>query len=340
MGRFRTESGWCTRCRKQGRSRHPGQVSSATGAAGGSLGPRAKALAAERKPRLGIPYGKLAALVQTAFGLAVTAGGLCQADERLAKKAEPVYEDLLQAIRRSAAVHADETGWLWVFTNQTITVYTLNERRSPEVVVELLGRQFASVVVADCFLASDHAALSEWLQQRCCAPFLRELSKLAREKSRGAVRFPRELAALLREALALRDERLRLAAAAFAAKVQQLEVQLDALTAESRRLTDPDNARFAKRLRKQRRHLLTFLPVEGVGATTNRAERALRPAVIVRKTGGCNKTPRGVRPHAMLASLLVTLRQQGREALDYPALVLTSPAEPPTLLAVPGFDTS
>jgi len=51
--RFRTESGYCRRCRKRVRSRHPRQVSSATGAAGVSLGPRARALAADLKHRLG-----------------------------------------------------------------------------------------------------------------------------------------------------------------------------------------------------------------------------------------------------------------------------------------------
>ncbi len=346
--RFRTESGYCPRCRKRVRSRYPQQVSSATGAAGVSVGPRAKALAADLKHRLGVPYRKIAELLEMAFGLKVTAGGLCQADERLAEKAEPIYEELVEAIRSSAAVHADETGWrvgglsawLWVFTGQRITVYTIDERRSHEVVVEVLGRRFAGVLVADCFRAYDAQALAEWLQQKCFAHFLRELAKLRREKTRGAVRFPRELAQVLREALALRDERPQLEAAAFAARVQQLEAKLDALIAEGRRFTDRDNERFAKRLRKQRRHLLTFLRVEGVEATNNRAERALRPAVIVRKTGGCNKTPRGARTHAVLASVLATLKQQGRGALDYLTSVLTAPGEPPKLLSPPVFDTS
>jgi len=348
MVRFRTESGYCPRCRKRVRSRHPDQVSTATGAAGVSLGPLAKALAADLKHRLGIPYRKIADLFQTAFGLTVTAGGLCQADERLAAKAEPVYEELVEAIRRSTAVYADETGWrigvlstwLWVFTSQTITVYTIDERRSHEVVVEILGREFAGILVADCFLAYDHQALVDWLQQKCFAHFLRELAKLAREKTRGAVRFPQALATLLREALAVRDEQPTLDRATFEVRLQQLEAQLDVLIAEGRRFTDPDNARMAKRLRKQRRHLLRFLQVEGVEATNNRAERALRPAVIVRKTGGCNKTPRGARTHAVLASVLQTLKQQGREAVDYLASVLTAPTEPPKLLAPLGFDTS
>lgn len=63
----------------------------------------------------------------------MTASGLCQADERLAAKAEPVDEELVEAIHRSMAVYAGETGWrigvlstwLWVFTSQMLTAYTM-----------------------------------------------------------------------------------------------------------------------------------------------------------------------------------------------------------------------
>jgi hypothetical protein len=138
----------------------------------------------------------------------------------------------------------------------------------------------------------------------------------------------------------LREEKGRLEPAEFEARLQELEAKLDARIAEKRRFTDRDNERFARRLRKQRRHLLRFLRVEGVEATNNRAERALRPAVLVRKTGGCNKTPRGARTHAVLASLLQTLRQPGRETLAYLISVRTAPARLPPLFPPPLWDTS
>ena len=109
--RFLIESGYCPNCKRRVRARHPDQVSEAGGAAGTCLGPRAVALAADLKGRLGIPYRKISQLYELAFGLEVTAGGLCQADARLAEKAEPIYRELVEAIRQSAAVYADETGW-------------------------------------------------------------------------------------------------------------------------------------------------------------------------------------------------------------------------------------
>ena len=329
--RFRTQSGYCPGCGKRVRSRHPEQVSCASGAAGVSIGPRAKALAADLKHRLGIPYRKITELLTNGFSLEVSASGLCQANAQLAQKAQPIYQELVEAIRRSSAVYADETGWrigvlsawLWVFTSERITVYTIRESRAHEVVVEILGREFAGVLVSDCFRAYDAKVLEGWLKQKCFAHLVREFAKLEREKTRGAVRFPRALLAVLREALKLREERSQLPQPEFQARVQKLEQRLDVQINAGRQFSDPDNARLAQRLRKQRAHLFTFLTREGVEATNNRAERALRPAVIVRKTGGCNRQPSGAKTHAILASLLVTIKQQGGNPLETMARVLT-----------------
>lgn len=70
--RYVIYSGRCGTCNKRVRSRHPGQTSTAAGAAGVSVGPRAKALGADLKHRLGVSYAKSSDLLWTAFGLPVT----------------------------------------------------------------------------------------------------------------------------------------------------------------------------------------------------------------------------------------------------------------------------
>jgi transposase len=132
--RFVTHSGYCAHCGKRVRSQHPEQISNATGAAGVVVGPRAKALAADMKHRLGLSYGKVCELINDAYGLKVTRSAWCQADQRLAQQARLIYQELIEVMRASAVAHADETGWrigtlsawLWVFTNQEVTVYAIN----------------------------------------------------------------------------------------------------------------------------------------------------------------------------------------------------------------------
>lgn len=322
--RYLTHSGQCAQCDQRVRARHPEQISDATGAAGVVIGPRAKALAADLKHRLGVPYAKVAEVLAVGFGLPVSRGGLCQADARLAEQARLVYAELIDLIRLSAVAHSDETGWrigtlsawLWVFTNRDLTVYTIATSRGHEVVVEILGEAFAGVLISDCFTAYDHQALAAWLKQKCVGHLLKDLSALTESKTRGAVRFARDVMAVLRAALTLRDQKLTLPPADFAAQAAQLEARLDALIDVRRQLTDADNARLAKRLRKHREHLLRFLYVDGLDATNNQAERMLRPAVITRKTGGCNRTEAGAETHSILASVLTTCRQQGFSILD------------------------
>ena len=346
--RYLTHSGQCAQCGQRVRSRHPEQISEATGAAGVVIGPRAKALAADLKHRLGVPYGKVAEILKVGFGLPVSRGGLCQADARLAEQARPVYDELLDLIRQSAVAHADETGWrigtlaawLWVFTNRDLTVYTIETGRGHEVVVKILGAAFAGVLVSDCFTAYDHQALTAWLKQKCVGHLLKDLSELKATKTGAAVRFARDVTAVLRAALNLRDQKPTSPPADFAAQVAQLEAQLDARIDTRRRLTDPDNARFAKRLRKHREHLLRFLYVDGLDATNNQAERMLRPAVITRKTGGCNRTDGGAETHSILASVLTTCRQQGFSILDSLVKIQRNAGSTLKSVAPPRLDTS
>jgi hypothetical protein len=74
---------------------------------------------------------------------------------------------------------------------------------------------------------------------------------------------------------------------------------------------DPEEERVARRLRKRRQWRFTFLDHPGVEATNNRAERALRPAVITRKLSCGNRTTRGKHTWEILASLAATCAQRG-----------------------------
>jgi hypothetical protein len=338
--RYVTHSGYCKTCRRRVQSRHPQQISTATGAAGVVVGPRVKAIAADLKHRLGVPYAKICEHLETGLGLSVTPGALSQADTRLSKKARPVYEELIGALRACTVAHADETGWrigtlsawLWVFTTQDITVYTIETSRGHQVVLNILGQEFAGVLVSDCFLAYDAKALEEWLKQKCIAHLLKDLREIEASKTGRAVNFARDVTTLLREALALKADQPNLTADVFTQRATALEARLDALIDEKRRMTDPDNQRFAKRLRKQRPHLLRFLYVAELDATNNLAERKLRPAVVARKTSGCNRTDAGAEAHAILSSLLVTCRQQKRPILDYLIALQRATDEPPSIL--------
>jgi transposase len=322
------------------RSWHADQISHATGAAGQVVvGPRAKALATDLKHRLGVSYGKVSEVLNDSFGLQVCRSGWCRADRKLAQTARPVYERLIELIRQCSVVHADETGWrigtlsawLWVFTNHEITVYDIRANRSSDVVIDILGEQFKGILASDGFLAYDEKRLSDWLKQKCVGHLLSDLKDMQEKKTGRALHVARQMTTLLQEALRLKSEKPNLDPFTFAQRARSLETQLDQLIAPQRRLTDKDNARFAKRLRKHRPHLLRFLYVDGLDATNNQAERMIRPAVITRKTNGCNRTQPGAETHAILSSVLVTCRQHSIPIVDYLVQLQRTGAAPPPI---------
>ena len=196
-------------------------------------------------------------------------------------------------------------------------MYTIRRSRGHEVVLDILGTEFAGILNTDCFLAYDANALADWLKQKCVGHLLRNLSEIEASKTRGAVRFARNVTQLLQDALRLKAGKGDLPPTAFVEQSAALEERLDTLCHERRRFTDPDNARFAKRLRKHREHLLRFLYVDELDATNNLAERQLRPGVIICKTTGCNRTDEGAEAHAVLASVLTTCHQRTIPILDF-----------------------
>jgi len=57
----------------------------------------------------------------------------------------------------------------------------------------------------------------------------------------------------------------------------------------------------------------------------------LRPAVITRKTTGCNRTDGGAEVHAILASVLATCHQRAIPILDFLVEIQRASGDPPAL---------
>ena len=162
--------------------------------------------------------------------------------------------------------------------------------------------------------------------QTCLAHLLRRCRELLEAATRGAVVFPRRVKALLKEALAVRDDRDagRVTARQAARRADALDAAAHALLRLTKR--HPGNERFAKHLWHNRRHLFTFLRHERVDATNWRAEQALRPAVVNRKVWGGNRTDAGARAQSVLMTVLQTAKLLGIDSMRFLSRLLCAPA--------------
>ncbi len=329
-----TERGWCRRCRKHVRSTHPRQVSKAGGAAKVALGPRALAFAAELKHQQGVPYRDIALLFGRYLGLPVSHGALVQASLRLADRAVPDYLELVHRLRTSGLVHTDDTGWriarltawLWVFANAEVTVYVIDFRRAAGVVLEVLGEDFTGTLMSDG-LPTLNSLDGVYERAQCISHILRRCSEMEATQTRGAVRFPREVKALLQDALELGRLRDAVSPKLYAEAVTEVRGTLRALV--SKNFSDEENLKLAKHLFRHQDALLRFLDDELVPPTNNLAERELRPAVVTRKIGGCNRSEAHAFAHAVICSIAQTAHRRGETLTPHVIRWMQPPAAGP-----------
>ena len=339
---FHIHVGRCRRCGRRAQGRDARQTSTAVGAAASQVGPRALAWAAWLHTGLGVPFGKVATILRTGFGLTITPGGLVQALHRVAARSAPTYHALVQAVRHSPVVAPDETGWkvagrlwwLWVFVTPEVTVYAIQPGRGYPQAVAILGARYAGVLVRDGW--APYRKFPHATHQTCLAHLLRRTHSLLETAQRGAARFPHAVRRLLLRTLALRDRRDRgeLGDHGLRVALGRVEAATDRLLAG--RVTYPPNRRLLQHLRTERPALFTCVRRADVEATNWQAEQAVRPAVVTRKVCGGNRSPRGAATQEIVASVLRTAVQQCRDPLVLLVALQRSPRPIVADLRLPG----
>ena len=233
----------------------------------------------------------------------------------------PTYQLLLDALRRAHVVHADETGWrigrvnawLWVFSSRDTTVYVIRRSRGHEVPEEILGSDFDGYLIVDGLKVYDVLDIAKG---RCNAHLLRRCKGLIETVPTAEQTHVQALSDLIQKAIALAQRRDTLGSEVYARRVQTLEDALDDWLNHVPVDGSDDLSRLVSHVASHRGEWLVFLHDAEVPPTNNHAEQMLRPAVITRKVGGCNKTLLGALVHGILASLMVTCKRQGRRFLD------------------------
>ena len=127
------------------------------------LGVNLISLIAALREEARLPFRTIQWYLDTVHGLRLSLGAIVDATQRVARKAQAELTGILERIRGSPVVHADETGWredghngyVWTFSTPTER-YFLRRGRGKAVVDEVLGDQFAGVLVSDFYAAYHH----------------------------------------------------------------------------------------------------------------------------------------------------------------------------------------
>lgn len=340
--KFVVHVGQCGTCRQRVQGRHPLQTSDALGAAKVQLGGQAHALIAWLNKRLGLSHGKVKELFDRVFGLTIGRATSCRSMLRTADLAQPAVTQIHQQIRGSPSVVPDETGWriggssawLHVAVGETETVVQVERGRGHEPLARLIGMDYAGRLIHDGWTPYD--LFSRAVHQQCLTHLLKRCRDLVETATRGAVRFPRAVQALLRSGLAIRDQ-----FAAGGLSLHALAWWRTRLTNRLADLTRPikahaANETFAKFLHGHLDHVFTFLAprARSIGrkntygffpAANYLGEQAIRPAVVNRKVWGGNRTDRGAAAQSTLSTIVLTALQRALDPLAWLQSLRQSP---------------
>lgn len=321
--------GHCQRC---GKWQHP-QLS-AEGVTFGQrrLGPRLCALIGYLRQALRLPIQTIQSYLRTLHGAEVSVGALTDVLKGIARQGQAQEEALWEELRRSAIVHADETGWredgqngyVWLFSTpgeQGVRCFLYDQHRNQGVVARLLGASFQGV------LASDFYGAYNWYvgrHQRCWAHLLRDVHTLKEEHGAQP-----EVLAWAQALRALYDRGQALAQNVNANQQEQEQGYLELVSGAEElalpyaRLKHPCRA-LSKRVLRHQDELFQFVLVAGLAADNNLAERSLRPLVVARKISGGSRSSQGSQTRMTLASLFATWQVRGLNPLQQ-CLQLISP---------------
>ena len=325
---YHTESGYCPNCNRRVESRDPQQPPAAN-VPHGQLGIHALTVAAILRIRHRLPFRSIVQILKDLPGLSVSAGGIVKQIKRLCRWLEGKYQDLIRHMRASEHVHVDETGWridgrnfwLWAFTDPTFTLYHIDESRGGKVPLKLLGKAFGGTVIADFYGAYDKVGAH---RQRCLTHLMRDVRDLNQtDQSFASCPLSRKLLRWCKEALRLKKQWNRLGNKVYDRRARRLEERLDELIRSDWHPEHPDALRLCKRLKHRRAELTRFLWEKDLDGTNNAAERALRPAVVMRKITGGSRSRSGAQAWAQLASLIRTADQKGLGVYDATMRLIT-----------------
>lgn len=306
---------WCPRCKK----RVEPVVTDAL--PGSTLGHRVLVLSAWLHYGLGNTLSQIVEVFGHHLQMSLTPGGMVQMWQRLAELLRPWYEQIMEEAKKSAVLHADETGWrvngkthwLWCFSTVDLTAYMIDRCRGSPALRKFFQQEFGGTLVSDFWGAYNAVACSK--RQKCLVHLLRDLEfvETYRVANQDWPVFAKKLRRLIGDAIRL-CKRENVPVDEYASRRLRLGQRLQGLIDTPWKHTDA--RRLIKRLRRHQNELFTFLDEPGVPFDNNHAERAIRPAVIIRKNSQSNRSPRGAEAQAILMSVYRTLKQRGHPPLD------------------------
>ena len=263
-----------------------------------------------------LPHRKIRAALKRQHGLEISPATILDLTRRAADAVRSEYDAILNKIRDAPILYVDETGvhvqgekhWIWTFTTPFETFIVIRKSRGTKVLIEVLTRRFKGIIVCDGW--KPYVRFTKRLQ-RCWAHLLRESKDLSEDflEAIPLHNALKELYGSLTNALENDpppEVRINLWHSAREALLCWIEQEYFEVKVK----------KFIGKISNGFDYWFTFIINPGVEPTNNRAERALRPHVVLRKILGTLRNEKGTSIHERIMTTLATWGQRGLDSLQ------------------------
>jgi transposase len=262
-----------------------------------------------------LPIRKVVGSLKRQHNIKLTHTTVLDITRRVSNKLRVQYEQMTSEIRQSSSVHIDQTDikvdgityQLWVFVTESCTLFIIRKAGYIDVMKTVLGKRYKGIIIGD--------GLETYRQytdriQRCWAHLLRESADIA-EKHKSATVLHENLKKLFEKVTNVTNED----------PPDKRQKLYNKCIAEMTQLIDYANSykelrKFAVKLNHGLNHWFTRILYPCIDATNNKAERALREFVVMRKIIGTLRNKKGTEIVETILTMITTWKQRGQDTFS------------------------
>jgi transposase len=308
----------CTNCGTVTRAKLP------EGVPQGGFGPRFQSMVSILSGNYHLSKRETVGIMGDFFSADLGLGSVSKLEKRSSAALEQPVEAARVYARSQSAVNQDETGWregakkawLWVLATRDVTVFMIDPRRSADVAKKMLGTDFKGI------LNSDRWSAYNWLdnkqRQLCWAHLKRDVQAFI-DRGGDSQALGEALMAFVHQMFSWWHllEKGSLSRKQFQDQMQPVRTQVGELLRQGLNCSHSATAGTCRDILKRETALWTFVDVEGVEPTNNRAEQKIRSGVLWRISSFGTQSAVGSRFVERIMTTVGTLKQQNRNVLDY-----------------------
>ncbi|MCL5793235.1 MAG: transposase, partial [Candidatus Thermoplasmatota archaeon] len=313
---YRMDRLYCSRCHRIYEPRIPEAFPGAT------LSLRAMLTVAYFRIGMRMSIENTAATMIQAFGIRMSEGEIQNILSQLTDYLGEAYKTILAEIRDAPSRHMDPTSWntdsdpynLWTFLTKTEAIFKITRSNGHDVPLETL-KDHDGVDIHDRHSAFETLASKTGnAQQYCWSHIICDAKELEQFHGNDGPRIKASLQRVYEDAKEFHGH-------GTVEDIGNLYHRLVFLLDSD--YEHPKCRRFVDNLVKRKKEwLFQFVINPDVEPTNNRAERALRPSVIYRKTSGGSRSERGAEIYTKLYSIYYTSKLRKKNFInDVPKLI-------------------